>query len=83
MNEGNSYTLLYMLMAVALGFMMGWGFGEQTARKHSAEDLIGELRDRLHSSTDLTRQLKQLQAVLNDLHKKVSAVSKGLENRPS
>jgi hypothetical protein len=83
MNEGNSYTLLYMLMAVALGFMMGWGFGEQTARKESAEDLIGELRDRLHSSTDLTRQLKQVQAVLNDLHKKVSAVSKGLGKRQS
>jgi AraC-like DNA-binding protein len=83
MNEGNSYILPYMLMAVTLGFMMGWGFGEQTGRKDSAEDLIDELRDRLQSSTDLTRQLKQLQAVINDLHRKVSAVSKGLGKHPS
>jgi len=83
MNEGDSYILLYMLMAVALGFMMGWGFGEQTGRKQSAEDLIDELRDRLHSTTDLTRQMKHLQAVVNDLHRKVSAVSKGLGKRPS
>ena len=34
MNEGNSYTLLYMLMAVALGFMMGWGFGDRLPAKN-------------------------------------------------
>jgi uncharacterized protein HemX len=83
MNEGSSYVLLYMFMAVALGFMMGWGFGEQTGRRERAEDLARELQDRLDSSADVTRQLKQLQTVVNDMHKKLSAVSKGLKNRPS
>lgn len=83
MNEGNSYVLLYMLMATALGFMMGFGFGEQTGRRKGAEDLVRELRDRLKSPTDLGTQLKHLQGVLNDVHKQISAVSKGLGKRPS
>ena len=83
MNEGNSYILLYMLIAVALGFIMGLGFGEQTGCRKGAEDLVRKLRDRLQSPPDTARQLKHLQGVLNDVHKKIRAVSKGLEKRPS
>jgi hypothetical protein len=83
MNEGNSYILLYMLIAVALGSIMGLGFGEQTGRRKGAEDLVRELRDRLESPPDTARQLKHLQGVLNDVHKKITAVSKSLEKRPS
>ena len=83
MNEGNSYILLYMLLFLSFGFVMGLGFGEQTGRRRGAEQLVQELRDRLKSPADLASQLKQLRGVLNDVHKKISAVSKSLEKRPS
>jgi hypothetical protein len=85
MNGTDATTLLFMLMAVALGFMIGWVCGEQIARRASAEAMVQELRERLEkasSETSQDRQISQMRRVLNDAHRHILAVSKGLKNQP-
>ena len=77
--------MFYVFVAVVLGFMIGWLCGEQVARRKNAEATVQELRERLEqasSETSQYRQLGQMRRVLNDAHKHILAVSKGLENRP-
>jgi hypothetical protein len=78
-------VLFYVLVAATLGFMIGWLCGEQVARRKSAEATVEELRERLErvsSETSQDRQLNQMRRVLNDAHKHILAVSKGLKNQP-
>jgi Tfp pilus assembly protein PilO len=85
MKETDAATLLFMLMAVALGFMIGWACGEQVARRENAEAMVEELRERLEqasSETSQDRQLNEMRRVLNDAHKHILAVSKDLKNQP-
>ena len=74
-----------MLMAVALGFMIGWVCGEQVAYGVSAEAMVQELRERLEqasSDTSQHRQLREMRSILNDAHKHILAVSKDLKDQP-
>ena len=77
--------LFYMSITAVLGFLIGWLCGEQVARRKSAEATVQELRERLEqtsSDTPQDRQLHQMRRVLNDAHKHILAVSKGLKNQP-
>ena len=80
MTENTVAILLYMLMAAAFGFMVGWTCGEQVCRQH-AEERVDELTEEL----DLVRsappgcRFKELRGVLNDAHKHIVAVSKALQ----
>jgi hypothetical protein len=77
--------LFYISIAATLGFMIGWLCGEQVARRKNAEAMVQELGERLEeasSETSQDRQLSQMRRVLNDAHRHILAVSKGLKNQP-
>jgi hypothetical protein len=85
MNGTDAATLLFMLMAVAVGFIIGWVCGEQLAHRVNAEAMVEELRQRLEQASSQTpqdRQLREMRSILNDAHKHILAVSKGLKNQP-
>ena len=82
MKGTDAATLFFMLLAVALGFMIGWVCGEQVAYRVSAEAMVQELRERLEqasSETSQHRQLNEMRRILNDAHKHITAVSKALK----
>ena len=85
MTEDTAYILLWMLIAVSLGFIIGWAFGEELGRRRCAEEKVESLRDQLRhvSLPTENRQLKEMRSVLNDAHKHILAVSKGLQNQPA
>ena len=77
--------LFYISIAATLGFLIGWLGGEQVARRACAEAMVRELRERLEGATSKTSQdpqLTEMRHVLNDAHKHILAVSKGLKNQP-
>ena len=77
--------LFYISIAATLGFLIGWLCGEQVARRACAEAMVRELRERLErvtSETPQDLQLTEMRHVLNDAHKHILAVSKGLKNQP-
>jgi hypothetical protein len=71
-----------MLMAVALGFMMGWACGDEVRRRKNAEARVDELSttmEKMYSKRPPPEeQLKRIAIVVNDAHKQISAVSKAL-----
>jgi hypothetical protein len=83
MTENTVAILLYMLMATAFGFMVGWTCGEQVCRRQYAEDRVEEFTEQLDlvrsASPVSDRQFKELRGVLNDAHKHIVAVSKALQ----
>jgi hypothetical protein len=40
-----NYLPIYMLLAVILGFLVGWACGDEYRRRVNAEDRVDELRD--------------------------------------
>jgi hypothetical protein len=82
MTENTAYILMWMLLAAAFAFIIGWVSGEQVARCKNAEKKLAELseqREHSCSGTQQQRQFKELHSVLHDLHKRVVAVSKALK----
>ena len=79
MTEDTTYILLWMLIVFALGLMIGWTCGEELSRRRCAEEKIEDLRDQLEEAATQQRQLEQMRSILNDTHKRILAVSKGLE----
>jgi hypothetical protein len=77
---------LWALIFTAFGFIIGWGLGEEISRRRAAEEQVDELRERLAAADPAIpsqdRQLKEIRSVLNDVHRLIHAVSKGLEKRP-
>ena len=80
--DTNAFIPLYMLMATALGFMIGLALGDETRRRKNAEDKVDELSEKLQQF-DLAgpaprQQLRRILVIVSDTHKKLSAVSKGI-----
>ncbi len=86
MTEATSWILVWMMIMLCLGFMLGWDLGDQVRRRKHAEQQVDELRGQLErtgaeqQSRDL--QLRQLHRVVNDTHRLVRGVTKTLEKRP-
>ena len=78
---------IWMVLAAAFGFLAGKVYGDLRRQRRCLQQTNDELRDRLEKATPDTRPiqraLKEQRGVLNDLHKRLLAVSKGLEKRPS
>ena len=78
---------IWMVLAAAFGFLVGGACGDLRRHRRCLQQTNDELRDRLEKATPDTRPiqrvLKEQRGVLNDLHKRLMAVSKGLEKRPS
>ncbi len=85
MNATIVSILFYISIAVTLGCLLGWFWGEQVARRACAEAMVRELRQRLEQATSKTPQdlkLTEMRHVLNHALKHIVAVSKGLKNQP-
>ena len=77
--ENTASILVWMLIVFSLGFMIGWAGGELRSRSRCAEEKVEDLRDQLEEAATLDSQLREMRSVLNDAHKRILAVSKGLE----
>ena len=79
MTENTASILVWMLLVFSLGFMIGWTGGELRSRSRCAEEKVEDLRDQLEEAATLDSQLREMRSVLNDAHKRILDVSKGLE----
>jgi len=78
---------IWMLLAVCFGFLFGELCGDYRRHKKCLQQENDDLRERLESaaaeSQPIQRALKEQRGVINDIHRRLLAVSKGLEKRPS
>jgi hypothetical protein len=76
-----------MLLIAAFGFIVGDAFGDSTRHRKCLQQINDDLRDELEKARafgePLYRELKQQRGVINDIHKRLTAVTKALEKRPS
>ena len=79
--ESTAFLPMWMLLSAAFGFMAGEAFGDSTRHRKCLEQINDDLRDRLDEARaggePIHRQLKQQRGILNDIHKQVTAVTKG------
>ena len=78
---------IWMILSAAFGFLLGEVSGDSSRHRKCLQEANEELRDRLQeANTDtepIQRALKEQRGVINDIHRRLLAVSKGLEKRPS
>jgi len=78
---------IWMLIAAAFAFIIGDACGDYRRHRHCLQQANEELRERLQEasadSKPIQRALKEQRGVINDIHSRLLAVSKGLEKRPS
>jgi hypothetical protein len=71
------------LLSVSLGLLAGWFWGDEVRRRKNAEAKVDDLGKRLEKASFKApppeAQLKKIAIVLNDAHKHILAVSKGLQ----
>jgi hypothetical protein len=74
-------------LCTAFGFIIGEAYSDLRRHRRRFQETTEELRKRLDeaasSNHSLHRALKQQRGVINDIHRRLLAVSKGLEKRPS
>ncbi len=77
----------WMLLSAAFGFIIGEACGNDFRHRKCLEQANEDLRDELQEARSgevpLLQALKQQRGVINDIHKRIVAVSKGLEKRSS
>ena len=75
------------LLSLSLGLVASWYWADEVRRRKNAEAKVDDLGKQLQKASFKTlppeAQLKKMAAVLNDAHKLIHAVSKGLEKQPS
>ena len=84
----NHHTaLLGMLMAAGVGLAAGWALGDLIRRYRQGVEQLDALRRQLPQPYSAVmfqqRQPREIRGVLNDLHKMVRGVTKGLGKPPS
>jgi hypothetical protein len=74
-----------MLVFIALGLMFGMALGDEVRRRKNAEEQVEDLRAQLKRTPVplQERQLREMRSILNDAHKLIHAVSKGLGKQAS
>ena len=86
-DESAAVLPIYMLISAAFGFMIGDALGQNFGRRKCLEQANEDQREELEKiragEAPLRCELKRQRGLLRDIHKRVLAVSKGLENRPS
>jgi hypothetical protein len=86
-DESSALLPLWMLLSAAFGFMIGDTCGDQ--RRHrkcleqTNEDLRAEIEKAHVEPGSIHEELKHQRAVLHDVHKQITTVSKALQKRPS
>ena len=83
MTEDMAFFPLWLLLFTSFGFAIGWALGDEVRRRKNAEERLDELREQLpHPCPEppiWPRLLKEQRSLLNDIHKRIVAVSKGLQ----
>jgi septal ring factor EnvC (AmiA/AmiB activator) len=78
---------MWMLLSAAFGFLAGEAYGDQARHRKCLEQANADLRDQLNTAPsrtpELQQALQQQRQVINDIHKRLIAVTKGLEKRAS
>ena len=82
MNDNSFWILFTAVIAGSLGALLGVVLGDEVRRRKNAEARIEEMNKRLEKisfkAMPPEAQLKKIAMVLNDAHKKITAVSKAL-----
>jgi hypothetical protein len=85
--ESAAFLPIWMLLSAAFGFMIGEAYGDQARYRKCLEQANADLRDQLQNAQPCTPtlqcELDQQRHVINDIHKRVVAVTKTLEKRAS
>ena len=85
-SEATAVIPIWMVLSAAFGFLVGDAFGDCIRHRKDLKQANDELRDQLEKASageePLDRELKHQRAVLHDVHRRIVAVSKGLEKRP-
>jgi hypothetical protein len=85
--ESDAFLPLWMLISAAFGFLVGDAFGDSRRHRKCLEqvnhDLYTQLEKARAAEEPLDRELKNQRGIINDIHRRLLAVSKGLEKRPS
>jgi len=81
------FVPIWMILSAAFGFIIGDACGDYRRHRHCLQQANEELRERLEEASadtkPIQRVLKEQRGVINDIHSRLLAVSKGLEKRPS
>ena len=80
-------TPIWMVLSAAFGFIAGEAYGDQARHRKCLEQANADLRDQLQNahtcSPTMQRALDQQRRVINDIHKRIVAVTKSLEKHAS
>ena len=86
-DESAAFFPVWMMLFAAFGFIAGDAFGDSRRHRKCLEQANEQLRDELERAAareePLLRELKQQRGIINDIHKRVLAVTKGLQKHPS
>ena len=85
--EAQGFIPIWMLLSAAFGFIVGEAYGYQARHRKCLEQANADLRDQLQDTESWTpslqSELDQQRHVINDIHKRIVAVTKSLEKRAS
>ncbi len=85
--QAQDFIPIWMLLSAAFGFLAGEAYGDQARHRKYLEQANADLRDQLHAartcSPTMQSELDQQRRVINDIHKRIVAVTKWLEERLS
>jgi len=86
MTEQATHFLQWLPLSAAFGFIIGETYSDLRRRRKYFQEATKDLRAKLDEATTSTdflhRALKQQRGIINDIHRRLMAVSKGLEKRP-
>jgi SMC interacting uncharacterized protein involved in chromosome segregation len=86
-DESSAVLPLWMLMSATFGFMIGEALGGQARVRKYVEKINDDLREQLQDAqpgtSKLEQELERQRHVINDIHKRVNTVQKGLEKHAS
>jgi hypothetical protein len=86
-DESAAVLPLWMLLSATFGFMIGEALGGQARVRKYLEKANDDLREQLQEAQtgapDLQRELGQQRRVINDIHKQIIAVTKGVQKPTS
>ena len=82
-DESAAVLPIWMLLSAAFGFMVGEAVGGHARVRKYLEQANDDLREQLQAArpevSHLQQELTQQRRVLNDIHKRILAVTKGLQ----
>ena len=85
--EVQDFIPIWMLISAAFGFLVGETCGDNSRHRKCLQQANADLRDQLQNTQpcepSLQSSLDQQRRIINDVHKRLVAVQKGLEKLTS